>query len=192
MGQLSTVRIARPSLIARWKLDETEDNIASDNTGSYNAILSGNPIWQPTDGKIDGALELDGVDDYVSTPFILNAADTPFSASVWIKGTIPGQAIISQTDGTGFGGTWLGLDPSDGNFISKLMFVELKSESVIPDNNWHHLALVWDGSNRYLISGWRRDCQGCNCSELCPKLQWWSEYWCRQGHQYRQFHLRPD
>jgi len=137
-------------MIAYWKLDETEGDVASDSVGSHNAILSGNPIWQPTDGKIDGALAFDGVDDYVSTPFVLDAAESPFSVFAWIKGAMPGQAIISQTDGTGFGGTWLGMDPSDGKLFTTLMFVELKSESVIPDDNWHHIGLVWDGSKRYL------------------------------------------
>ena len=137
-------------LVAHWKLDETEGDVASDSAGSHNATLSGNPIWQPTDGKIDGALAFDGVDDYVSTPFVLDAAESPFSVFAWIKGAIPGHAIISQTDGTGFGGTWLGLDPSDGKLFTTLMFVELKSESVIPDDDWHLLVLVWDGSHRYL------------------------------------------
>jgi len=137
-------------LVAHWKLDETEGDVASDSADSHNAALSGDPIWQPADGKIDGALVFDGVDDYISTPFVLNTADSACSAFVWVKGATLGQVIISQTDGTGFGGTWLGLDPSDGKLFTTLMFVELKSESVIPDDEWHHLGLVWDGSLRYL------------------------------------------
>ena len=83
-------------------------------------------------------------------PFVWDAANGPCSTFAWIKGGAPGQAVISQTDGTGFGGTWLGLDPSDGKLFTKLMFVELKSEAMIPDGDWHHLSLVWDGSHRYL------------------------------------------
>lgn len=136
--------------VVHWALDETEGMVVADSAGSLNATLNGNPIWQPTDGKIDGALEFDGVDDYVSTPFVMDAAYSPYSAFAWIKGGAPGQAIISQTDGSGFGGTWLGMDPSDGKLFTTLMFFELKSESVITDDEWHHLGLVWDGSHRYL------------------------------------------
>ena len=137
-------------LIAYWKLDEVEGDIAYNSIGDNHGNLNGNPSWQPASGMYDGALEFDGIDDYVSTPFVLNAADSPISAFAWIKGAMPGQVIISQTDGTGFGGTWLGLDPSDGKLFTTLMFVELKSESVIPDDEWHLLGLVWDGSRRYL------------------------------------------
>jgi hypothetical protein len=137
-------------LVAHWKLDEAEGDIAYDSANSHNATLSGNPVWQDTDGKIDGALEFDGVDDYVSTPSVLDAADGPCSAFAWIKGSAPGQVVFSQTDGTGFGGIWLGLNPSDGKLFTTLMFVELKSESAITDGDWHHLGLVWDGSLRHL------------------------------------------
>lgn len=61
--------------------------------------MNGNPLWQPAGGKIDGALQLDGDGDYVSTPFILNPASGPFSVSVWIKGGAPGQIILSQIGG---------------------------------------------------------------------------------------------
>ncbi len=137
-------------LVAHWNLDEAEGSTAHDNNGNHHANLNGNPVWQAAGGKIDGALLFDGTDDYVDAPFVWDAANGPCSTFAWIKGGAPGQAVISQTDGTGFGGTWLGLDPSDGKLFTTLMFVELKSESAIADDDWHHLGLVWDGSYRYL------------------------------------------
>ena len=137
-------------LIAHWKLDETEGDVAYDSAGSHNATLCGNPIWQPTEAKIDGALQLDGIDDYGNAGFVLNPSSGSFSAYAWIKGSTPGQAIISQTDGIGFGGTWLGADQTNGKLFTNLMYFELASETVITDGQWHHVGIVWDGSRRSL------------------------------------------
>ena len=38
-----------------------------------------------------GALSLDGMDDYISTAFVLNPADGAFSAVAWIISSSPGQ-----------------------------------------------------------------------------------------------------
>jgi hypothetical protein len=139
-------------LVAHWKLDETEGSIACDSAGDYDGTLNGAPVWQPTGGKICGALELDGIDDYVSPGLILNAADGPFSALAWIKGGAAGQVIISQTDGSRFGATWLGANPSNGKLFTKLMDPQpaVVSESAVTDGDWHHVGLVWDGSCRHL------------------------------------------
>jgi hypothetical protein len=94
-------------------------------------------------------------DDYISEPFILDPTAGSFSAFAWIKGGAPGQVIISQADGTGFGTRWLWADPSYGRLMSWLMhppFYPLVSESVITDDQWHHIGLVYDidGLHRYL------------------------------------------
>jgi len=145
-------------LIAHWKLDETEGNIAHDSAGDNDGTCHGELLWQPAGGQIAGALEFDGIDDYVSTPFMLSPADGPFSAFAWIKGGAAGQVIISQTDGTGTGETWVGTETSHGKLMTGLVPLPfgrsaplpLESEFVITDGQWHHIGLVWDGSHRYL------------------------------------------
>jgi 7,8-dihydropterin-6-yl-methyl-4-(beta-D-ribofuranosyl)aminobenzene 5'-phosphate synthase len=129
-------------LVAHWRLDEAEGNIANDSAGDNDGTLNGNPVWQPAGGKLNGALELDGVDDYVSTPFVLNPADGSFSAFVWIKAGAEGQAIISQASGTGTGRSWLTADMEDGRLMTELRASgrqgsPLLSEFVIGDGNWH-------------------------------------------------------
>jgi len=139
-------------LIAYWKLDETEGSIAYDIAGGNDGTLNGEPAWVPMLGMKGGALLLDGIDDYVSTDFILNPGEGPFSVFAWVKGGVPGQVIISQTDVTVGrtaqpGSTWLGTDPSDGRVTTGLMdtfFGPLESESVITDGAWHHIGLVYD------------------------------------------------
>jgi hypothetical protein len=147
-------------LIGYWKLNETEGDIAYNSIGNNHGIISGNPTWQSDEGQIAGALEFDGIDDYISTDFTLNPEDGPFSACAWIKGGAPGQAIISQSDGVGTGETWLGADMSGGKLMTGLVtsplgrFVPtpLESEFVITDGQWHHIGFVWDGSYRFLYT----------------------------------------
>jgi hypothetical protein len=95
---------------------------------------------------------LDGTDDFVSTDFTLNPVEGSFSVLAWIKGGVPGQVVVSQTDVTSgrntvFGSTWLGVDHSDGNLITTLMespFGPLESETVIIGDQWRHIGLVYD------------------------------------------------
>ncbi|MHC4229016.1 MAG: LamG-like jellyroll fold domain-containing protein [Planctomycetota bacterium] len=139
-------------LAAHWKLDETEGAIAGDSIGGKDGTLIGDPLWQPSDGHADGALEFDGADDYISTDFAWNPVVGPFSVLAWIKGGAPGQVIVSQMDVTSgrttiFGSTWLGTDPSNGKLVTMLMdppFGPLESEAVITDGQWHHVGLVYD------------------------------------------------
>ena len=143
--------ILPPELVAYWKLDETEGSIAYDSVGEYDGTLYGEPLWQPEDGKVGGALQLDGVDDYVSTPFIISPADGDFSVFAWIKGGVPGQVVLSQIGGV----RWLCTDSLEGNLMTELKgpgrsSVPLLSQTVITDGNWHRIGFVWDGSNRRL------------------------------------------
>ena len=46
-------------LVAYWKLDEAEGNIAEDTAGDNNGVLYGEPLWQPAGGMKAGALQLD-------------------------------------------------------------------------------------------------------------------------------------
>jgi hypothetical protein len=141
------------TLIAHWALDEMEGDIAKDSAGSDDdAFVIGSRRWEPDSGKIGGALRFDGVDDYVSTPFILNPREASFSVTAWILGGAPGQVIISQADAdeqgpVESGSTWLGLSPLDGGLMSGLMdifFGPLESELVVTDGQWHHVGLVYD------------------------------------------------
>jgi hypothetical protein len=140
-----------PTLVAHWPLDEAQGDIAYDNSGTCDGTLLGDPGWQPYGGMVAGALQFDGIDDYVSTPFVLNPADGKFSVFAWIKGGAPGQVILSQIGQA----NWLLADPSEGNLMTELKGSgrsgkPLQSQTVITDGNWHRIGLVWDGSYRTL------------------------------------------
>jgi len=140
-----------PRLAASWRLDETEGVVAADRVGENDGTLHGGPLWQPEGGKTGGALRLDGVDDYVSTTFVLDPAAGPFSVFAWVKGGTPGQVIVSQANGA----NWLMSGAPDGTLATELKESgrsgkPLVSGGVITDGAWHRVGLVWDGSNRIL------------------------------------------
>jgi len=140
-----------PMLVAHWALDEIEGDIASDSANDNDGTVYGDPAWQPEGGMVDGALQLDGIDDFVSTPFVLNPADGKFSVFAWIKGGAPGQAVLSQIGGV----NWLCADSLEGNLMTELKATgrgaaAMLSQTVITDGDWHRVGFVWDGAYRAL------------------------------------------
>jgi hypothetical protein len=138
-------------LIAYWKLDEPEGDIAQNSISDNHGILHGEPLWQPHSGKKGGALQFDGIDDYISTDFVLDPTEGAFSLFVWVKGGAPGQVVLSQIDDT----NWLGAESSAGNLMTELKSTDragkpLQSQTNITDGNWHRIGFVWDDSNRTL------------------------------------------
>ena len=146
-----------PGLLAHWTLDETAGAVAQDAVGAAHGTVHGNALWQPTGGNTGGALELDGLDDYVNTEFILNPEDGPFTVFLWVKGGRPGEVILSQTDTSGYSGIWLGADSVSGRLFTGLTdggraTRALISDFVMTDDQWHEIRLVWDGTLRHLLA----------------------------------------
>ncbi|MFC1766112.1 LamG-like jellyroll fold domain-containing protein [Planctomycetota bacterium] len=141
-------------LLAHWKLDETEGDVAYNSVGDCDATLNGNPLWQPEGGLINGALQFDGTYDYLTTPFVINPAATAFSVFAWVQGGALGQVIVSQLNGA----NWLLADPAHGYLLTDIRaesgrnLEALVSETVITDGDWHRVGLVWDGTHRFLYA----------------------------------------
>jgi hypothetical protein len=143
--------IPHPALVTRWKFDETEGDIAHDSAGTYDATLFNEPTWRPTGGQLDGALELDGLDDFATTAFILDPSAGAFSVFAWVKGGGFGQAVISQAAGA----NWLMAAAPNGALMTELKGSgrtgkPLTSVVDITDGVWHRVGFTWDGSNRVL------------------------------------------
>ena len=157
--------------VARWRLDETEGTVAADGVGEHDGHVSGEAVWQPEGGKVGGALEFDGVDDYVTTDFVLDPAENPFRVLAWVNGDVAGQVIAAQSPGNMVGSIWLGTDPLDGTLMTELMAPQpvLDSGMVITDGQWHEVMLEWDGRRRHLyadgteVAADRTDLVGVGC-----------------------------
>jgi len=139
-----------PTLLAHWAFDETEGVVAHDSAGTNDGTVMGLPVWQPTGGTVDGALELDGMTSVVAG-CSLSPSDGPFSVLAWVKGGAPGQAVVSQTGGA----NWLMADASQGALLTQLSRggrtgAGLPSEAIIADGDWHRIGFTWDGAARTL------------------------------------------
>ena len=144
-----------PGLVAHWQFDAAAGALVAERLGRFDGSAQGGPVWRPAGGQIGGALELDGVDDYVSTDNVLNPGDGPFSVFAWIKGGQPGQVIVSQSNESRLGQVWLGTDGATGALITGVtdggrLTGHLVSATDVTDDTWHRVRLVWDGTLRYL------------------------------------------
>jgi len=139
---------ADPSLVGWWEFDEASGTIAHDASSRGNdGALRGGPTW--VTGKIDGALQFDGEDDYVDIDSVgISRAD---------RRTLTGWARASTTEipkGTGvFGfipdgstdGTYYDVEVDGaGNYVVHVQGWEGILGAV--DTQWHHFAATYDGS----------------------------------------------
>lgn len=140
-----TEQIPTSSLAGYWKFDETSNTTASDSSGNGKDGTVSGATWT-TSGKSNGALDFDGVDDYVSLPNIVNPSSTNFTAMAWVnldteRGSY--QVILQQEGGSGR--TWLGRKSND-TLYTFIGSSELTSSTSLALNTWYHVAVVKNGS----------------------------------------------
>jgi hypothetical protein len=144
--------ISTRNLIGHWKLDEAAGAVAADSSGNGNdATVVGRPAWQPSGGRIGGAIDLDGRSDHlkVTRPIGFNFAPGSFSASVWVKPRTVGgrwQALMeydrSTLNGNRFG---LWIDQS-GRFLFRVGQNTWHSTGSLKANAWQLLTATYDGN----------------------------------------------
>jgi len=128
--------------LAHWKFDETSGTTAYDTTGTYNGTLQGDPCW--IDGYLDGALNFDGTDDYVSFAGTLGVGGDSFTVSAWIKA---GQArsqhrgIFRFASGSGTEVN-IYLCQSSGKLRIYDYTTYKDSTIALDDGSWHHITVV--------------------------------------------------
>ena len=190
LTQYATQDVVDPTLAACWAFDEIEGTVACDAAGMCDGLLLGEPVWQPDAGAVGGAIQLDGIDDHVTTPLFTDPCKDPFSLFAWVKGGKPGQVIFSQRETA----NWL-LADATGALMTDLrspgrLSRPLSSQVGITDGNWHRIGLTWDGSTRSLYSG------RCLCGP--GHAGWFEERERRPDHRQRkesrrgQLLVRPD
>ncbi|NIP25986.1 MAG: hypothetical protein GWN67_16725 [Phycisphaerae bacterium] len=84
-GQPSDIYVSYSGPVAHWKFDEGAGGVAYDSAGTNDGTIYG---AQWTAGIIDGALDFDGVDDYVNIPYNASLdidASEGITLSTWIK-----------------------------------------------------------------------------------------------------------
>ena len=147
-------------LVGCWKLDETSGTTtAADSSGNGNngTLVNMDPATDWVAGQIGGALDFDGLDDYVNLGIdsSLNfGSSEPFTVAAWVKTTETYGMIVSFRSSTNDGpvidlavgyeggaddpGKAMILVRQDGGSGG---YANVKGGSV-NDGQWHHMAAV--------------------------------------------------
>lgn len=122
------------SLIAWYKCDETGGTILHDNKSAnyHGTLLSGAAFT--SDGKLGGAIEFDGIDDYAFVNHTMSSFTNGLSISAWVYnnsslGNPTYQAenylgdigVTTSTGGTTYVKGTYGVDPSGGCMVNFLL-----------------------------------------------------------------------
>ncbi len=139
--------VEMPSPLAHWRLNESHGAVAMDSAGTFDGILNGDAEWEPQEGRLGGAIELEGTGDYIRCPndtvFDITGAIT---LSAWVKSTntYSKKTILAKHDVA-----WR-MRLRNGYF--ELVLPGLSGEQwftvsggFVSDDQWHHVAGVFDG-----------------------------------------------
>ncbi len=138
--------LADPLMLNYWRLNETEGSIAFDSTlNEQHATVHGDAVWQPALGR-DGALELNGIDSYLSTGIQVQPVQGSLTISLWIQGGQPGQTILASNQSPI---VWLGAHAADGSLWTALKgsgraAKSMNSGVIVTDGQWHQVGLTYD------------------------------------------------
>ena len=147
-------------LVGWWKLDESAGTRAADGSGNnHAALVRGNPTWQPTGGKVAGAVALDGDGDYLE---VADESAFDFRSGVtvaaWIKAESldkPYQAIVTKGEWA-----WRIQRNEESNMLefacsgvrvpSEHPYGPLYGTRAITPGRWYHVAGTYDGQRMAL------------------------------------------
>ncbi|MBW8041288.1 MAG: hypothetical protein FVQ85_14965 [Planctomycetes bacterium] len=140
-----------PGLISHWKFDEGAGSIAYDSAGTDDGTIFGT-TW--TTGQIGGALDFDGVDDYVDmADTVKNYLGTNYTVSAWIKTNsfFPDNYIAAYRHSTDINPVLFVLHHYNENIgfavrDNSLNIAEALYTDTLTTNTWYHVAGVRAGN----------------------------------------------
>jgi len=151
----STTNADIPGLVAHWRLDEASGTAVGDASGNgNNGTLEGGTRTQ---GKLDGGIYLDGVDDYISVPNLITTTGT---LAFWFKpdwdGSDPADyRLFDASTSTIYffiskGANHADINPEDFGFYledatdADYQGIEIDPAGVIVADTWFHVATTWE------------------------------------------------
>jgi len=145
-GGTNQVRLSLPAPIACWRFDEGAGDTASDSAGDKHGTVYG-ATW--TEGILDRALQFDGIDDYVDCANAPALTPDLFTISMWIyaQASAGSRSILCKAGGDkdkDYDFKLFAAHNPNFSFGDGSQNVVLHSSSVIPLNEWIHIALTRD------------------------------------------------
>lgn len=146
MTDFRTWTLMKRALVGYWKLDETSGTIAADSSIYDNNGLLNNmdPNTDWVAGKINGALDFDGENDYVSLSPIAVLEGNTVTIAAWIKAdslSAGDHSILVQYDFPN-GYYFLVRNYKPALYLNDQL---AQSSEPIDTNDWYHLAGTYDG-----------------------------------------------
>jgi hypothetical protein len=135
---------AIPETIGWWKFDDGVGANPVDSSGNgFIGSLQGAPVWTK-DGKINGALQFDGADDYVLVP--IDVSETSYAVSLWFK-TSSANCGIYQVYNAADGGHDRMVYLSSGNVYAQVYSNEWihSTGTNYADGKWHCIVHTFGG-----------------------------------------------
>ncbi|WP_082593032.1 LamG-like jellyroll fold domain-containing protein [Paenibacillus sp. Soil766] len=148
------------SRVAYFKMDGTSGSTVTDSSGDNNHATLDGATWT-TAGKINGALNFDGTNDYVlladnssNTGFMHNGFDVR-SVSLWFKADNTNQSQVLYEQGGSAAGMALKIESGSLKFaVREGSLQQTVSTPYTDTTNWHHAVAVFNnGSLRLFLDG---------------------------------------
>lgn len=157
-GQVCPVDQTNPSvngLIAHWPLDDASGTTAVDIVGNNDGTLNNGPAW--VSGRVDGAVELDGGDDYIDAG-IFDVEGDGLTMSAWFYADVisdQGRMISKATSVNANDAWWqLGMDGSSGAYYLRMRIKADGSTTTFRDSNqplttqrWYMATATYDATS---------------------------------------------
>jgi probable HAF family extracellular repeat protein/predicted outer membrane repeat protein len=147
----------KPGLVAHWKLDESEAEVAKDSAGTNDGILHG-PQWQPYNGSLEGALMFDGENDYVNcgsdSAFDITGQITVAAWANLSSVNMEWQTIIAKGDSAWRLSTARNYRRYHFAVTGGPPWNYINGDIEVEAHEWHHVCGTYDGANlRLYIDG---------------------------------------
>lgn len=164
-GGAGAIDVPPTTLIAHWTLDERSGPTAADSAGMRHGVVIGDALWRPYDGRIDGAMEFDGIGDQIDCGHgsVFDICDQ-ITVAAWIRVNRfdrEFQAIVTKGDSAfrlqRAQNTSMLEFACSGVQVPGTIYGNIYGTIPVDDGQWHHAAGVYDGQTISLYIDGRLD-----------------------------------
>jgi len=148
---MGVANAADPSLVAYWQLDEGTGTIAIDSSGNGNdGTLIGGPQWVA--GRIKGALQFDGNNDYVDCGTGPDLDLTTWTITFWLNMNLNKNHTAFIVKGLDSNENYEVLGYADGHLHLPIQFDDgtrtwaNTPAGLVVENEWTHFSYTYDST----------------------------------------------